>query len=280
LSNLVKRLLSAAVLIPPVLWAFVVGGWWLKGLAVVVATLCLWEYTGIVAKGETRNRAVTIVVGVATLLAALLFTDATHSLLALNLGLVLLGSLFVLSPGDFPNAWRRLSTLHFGVIYVSLGLYAVCHLRDLGEGLSGAGKGAFLIVAMTGTWANDTCAYFAGRAFGKHKMAEQISPKKTWEGFAGGAVGTLVFLFSGRALFPTVFAPVSALDLVLVALPTAFLGPMGDLAESMLKRNFDVKDSSNIIPGHGGMLDRIDAVLFVAPWVLFYFSAIKPALGL
>lgn len=280
MSNLVKRLLSAAVMIPPVLWAFVAGEWWLKGLAIVVGGVALWEYTGIVARGEARNRAVTIIAGVAALAAALSFNDATRALLAIQLGLVALASVFVLSPGDLATAWRRMSMLHFGIVYIVLGLFSVCALRDLGDAFPGGAKGAFLIVAMTATWANDTCAYFAGRAFGKHKMAELISPKKTWEGFAGGAVGSLVFLFCGRLLFPAVFSPVTPLDLVCVAVPTAFLGPMGDLAESMLKRNFDVKDSSNIIPGHGGMLDRIDAVLFVAPWVLFYFGAIKPALSL
>jgi phosphatidate cytidylyltransferase len=207
------------------------------------------------------------------------FRDGLQSLLLLNLALVVLGSMFVLSPGEMATAWRRLAQHYFGMCYIVLGLFSVVSLRELGQGYVGVGQGAFLIVAMTATWANDSWAYFVGRAIGKHKMAEHISPKKTWEGFAGGAVGTLVFLFAGRLLFPNVFSPVTAIDLVLVALPTAFLAPMGDLAESMLKRNYDVKDSGQIIPGHGGMLDRIDAVLFVAPWAMFYFSVIKPHLG-
>ena len=126
--------------------------------------------------------------------------------------------------------------------------------------------------------ANDTCAYFAGRAFGKHKLAPLLSPKKTWEGFAGGFVGTLGFLFAGKALFPETFAGLTSTDLVLLGVPSAFLGPVGDLAESLLKRNYDVKDSGNILPGHGGMLDRIDAAFFVCPWVLCYLVALKPLL--
>jgi phosphatidate cytidylyltransferase len=285
LSNLTARLLSAAVMIPPVLWAFVQGAWWLRGLAIIVGAISLWEYTNVVSPrapegsgGRARDRWATIVIGLAALVASLVFEDATRALLTLQLGLVLLTSMFVLSPGDMPTAWKRLALLYFGVVYISLGLFSVVKLRDLGAPYSGSAAGAFLIIAMTSTWANDTCAYFAGRAFGKHKMAEHISPKKTWEGFAGGALGSLVFLIGGRLVFPSTFAPASWTDLVLIALPTAFFGPMGDLAESMWKRNFDTKDSSNIIPGHGGMLDRIDAVLFVAPYVLFYFTAIKPLL--
>jgi phosphatidate cytidylyltransferase len=110
-------------------------------------------------------------------------------------------------------------------------------------------------------------------------MAGPISPKKTWEGFAGGFVGTPLFLFGGKALFPSMFAHVVPVDIVFVSVGASFLGPMGDLVESLWKRAYDVKDSSNLIPGHGGVLDRIDAVFFVGPWVLGYFAALKPLLA-
>jgi phosphatidate cytidylyltransferase len=275
-SNLVLRLLSAAALLPPVIAAFIFGGWWLKALILLVACACLWEYGSIVAKDEPRSRVALMVVGMIAAALLLVVDSAAQALLVLQLSMIAFASMFVLAPGDLATAWRRLCTLMFGVLYIGLGVIAVVRLRDLGDGLAGAGRGGFILVAFTATWANDTCAYFAGRAFGKHKMNEVVSPKKTWEGFAGGAVGTLLFLLGARWLFPGAFGAMSYLDMVLVSIPASFLGPMGDLAESMFKRNYDVKDSGKILPGHGGMLDRVDAVFFVAPWTLAYFVAIKP----
>lgn len=124
---------------------------------------------------------------------------------------------------------------------------------------------AWVIMAFVVTWANDTLAYFAGHAFGRHRLFERISPKKTWEGFAGGLAGSVLGALAVRALLlPDTLGPGAA---VVVGIGAAVLGPLGDLAESMLKRGAGVKDSGRTIPGHGGLLDRIDALLFVAPWV-------------
>jgi phosphatidate cytidylyltransferase len=115
------------------------------------------------------------------------------------------------------------------------------------------------------SWANDTLAYFAGRFLGKRPLAPRISPKKTWEGFWGGAAGSIAGAVAVKLLFlPAVSIPA----VVVVGAGAAVLGPLGDLSESMLKRAAGVKDSGRVIPGHGGLLDRIDAVLFVAPWVV------------
>jgi phosphatidate cytidylyltransferase len=278
-SNLALRVLTALVLLPPVIACFVVGGWWLRGLIVAAAVACLWEYGGIVAREDKAARIVLLVVGTLSTVLLLFAQTAVQGVLILQLGVLVIGSLFVLRPGHFDSAWQRMCVLAFGVVYVGVGLGSVSHLREMGDALSGAGRGGFVMVAFTATWANDTYAYFAGRAFGKHKMAELISPKKTWEGFVGGALGTLLFLVGGRFFFDGLFAGMSYLDAVLVGIPVAFLGPMGDLAESLLKRNHNVKDSGKLLPGHGGMLDRIDAVLFTAPWTLLYFEAIKPMLA-
>ncbi len=279
MSNLAQRIVVALGLLPFVLWMFVAGGWWLRGLLMATALICFWEYGQVTARNDKPARAALLVVGTgATVHALAAAGDAFATLLVFNLAVIALGSLYVLRPGELHTAWPRLALLGFGVMYIGLGLWAVARLRDLGDALEGAARAGPILAAFTATWANDTCAYFAGRFLGRHKMAPLISPKKTWEGFAGGAVGSLAFLFTGRALFPDVFAFFTAVDLVCIALPTAFLGPMGDLAESMWKRGFDTKDSGAILPGHGGMLDRIDAVLFVVPWSLFYLGSLKPAI--
>lgn len=278
MSNLTLRIVVALALLPFVLWMFVLGGWPLRGLLMATGIICFWEYGQVTAKGDAVARAALLIIGaLATGHALAAANDAFATLLVFNLAVIALGSIYVLRPGELHTAWPRLALLGFGVVYIGLGLWAVSRLRDLGDTLEGAARAGPIMAAFTATWANDTCAYFAGRFLGKHKMAPQISPKKTWEGFAGGAVGSLAFLFAGRALFPELFSFFTALDLVCIALPTAFLGPMGDLAESMWKRGFDTKDSGAILPGHGGMLDRIDAVLFVVPWSLFYLGSVKPA---
>jgi phosphatidate cytidylyltransferase len=123
----------------------------------------------------------------------------------------------------------------------------------------------WVILAFVVTWANDTFAYFAGHLFGKHKLLERISPAKTWEGFAGGVLGSVVGALVTRWLL--LGGELSVAAAAGIGLGGAVLGPLGDLAESMIKRGAGVKDSSRIIPGHGGLLDRIDALLFVGPWV-------------
>lgn len=115
-------------------------------------------------------------------------------------------------------------------------------------------------------WSSDTFAYLAGRIFGKHKMAPKISPKKTWEGFAGGVVLTLILSFFIEKNFPELRG-----NWMVVGFLVSVFAPLGDLVESQLKRNFGVKDSGNIIPGHGGILDRLDSFIICAPVVYLYF---------
>jgi phosphatidate cytidylyltransferase len=130
----------------------------------------------------------------------------------------------------------------------------------------------WIFLALAIPWLGDTGAYFAGRAFGKHKLYELISPKKTIEGYVGGIITATIGVFVIRSLSLSVLSP---LDCVLIGLGIGTLAVIGDLAESLLKRAFGVKDSGKIMPGHGGLLDRIDSLLFVLPplygyalWVL------------
>lgn len=115
-------------------------------------------------------------------------------------------------------------------------------------------------------WSSDSFAYFAGRLFGKHKMAPAISPKKTWEGFAGGVILTLILGF-----FIEKYLPELRGNWMIVGFLVSVFAPLGDLVESQLKRTFGVKDSGNIIPGHGGVLDRLDSFIICAPVVYLYF---------
>lgn len=115
-------------------------------------------------------------------------------------------------------------------------------------------------------WSSDSFAFFTGKFFGKHKMAPRISPKKTWEGFAGGVFFTLILGYFIETNFPDLRG-----NYIIVGLLVAVFAPFGDLVESQLKRTFGVKDSGNIIPGHGGILDRLDSFIICAPVVYLYF---------
>jgi phosphatidate cytidylyltransferase len=117
-------------------------------------------------------------------------------------------------------------------------------------------------------WASDTGAYFAGTFFGKRKLFERISPKKTWEGFIGGAVLALIFAF-GMAMFTDTL---NMTQWMVVGIIIIVGGTFGDLVESLLKRSIEIKDSGNALPGHGGFLDRFDGLLISAPFIVAYLE--------
>lgn len=161
-----------------------------------------------------------------------------------------------------------------GFIYIGLGFSHLILLRFFDETrtiqtiLGNFTMGETLVWLMfIGTWASDSFAYFVGRAMGKQPLSENISPKKTVEGFVGGVIGTTVLIFIiGHFLFDFNFLLMTPLGIAL-----AIFGSLGDLVESTLKRHTKIKDSGNIIPGHGGVLDRFDSVLFNAP-IMYYYA--------
>ncbi len=176
--------------------------------------------------------------------------------LGLAFGVMSLLTLALFRRGPIANASRAAGAVALAWLYCGLLVSTVTGLRlRFGFG--------WVLLVFVMTWANDTFAYFAGRFFGRHKLWERVSPHKTWEGFAGGALGSVVGALAVRALLLDALPPWAAL---LAGAGAAVIGPLGDLAESMLKRAAGVKDSGRLIPGHGGLLDRIDALLFVAPW--------------
>jgi phosphatidate cytidylyltransferase len=149
------------------------------------------------------------------------------------------------------------------VIYLAIPLSLLCYLGFLGNEYSGK-----LLMAMFFLiWTNDTGAFISGITMGKHKMFPRISPKKTWEGTIGGVLLTIAVAY----VLSIYWLPMSTLQFVLLAIVVSVFATLGDLTESMFKRAAGVKDSGNILPGHGGILDRFDSMLFVAPAVAFLF---------
>lgn len=161
------------------------------------------------------------------------------------------------------------SVTFFGLAYFGFFGSYFFRLRELPNG---AWVLLWLFIA---TWAYDTGGYFVGGLWGKHKLAPQVSPKKSWEGCFGGAALTFVGLFLLWKYFPVYSQMFTLIDVAALALLLSFFGQVGDLVESIIKRSLSAKDSGSLIPGHGGIFDRIDSLLFNAPVLFFYLTQIK-----
>jgi phosphatidate cytidylyltransferase len=174
---------------------------------------------------------------------------------------VILPLIFLLWRKGKENAFTSWAWTIAGILYIGWILSYLIALRNLENGRD------WVILAMGCTFASDICAYLVGRAIGKHKLAPYISPKKTWEGSAGGALGAIVIsilVVWGFGL------PVSFGEAVILGLLISAAGQIGDLIKSLFKRNTGVKDSSQVIPGHGGFLDRVDSQAFAGVAVYLY----------
>jgi len=172
----------------------------------------------------------------------------------------------VLAGRELKSGLLDTAVLAFGVFYVAWLLGHLIRVRQLADG-------AFLIFFLfLVTWANDTAAYYVGTFLGRHQMAPRLSPKKTWEGAVGGLVGSVAAAFACRAWF---LDSLSAADAAALGLLAGVAAPLGDLCESVLKRSAGVKDSGGIIPGHGGVLDRVDSLIFTTPVLYYYLLAVR-----
>jgi phosphatidate cytidylyltransferase len=167
---------------------------------------------------------------------------------------------------DLKSGFVDTAVVAFGLFYIAWLLGHLILLRSLPEG-------SFLVFFLfLVTWANDTGAYYVGSLWGRHPMAPRISPRKTWEGFTGGLIGSVLAAFACRAWFLESLGQADALWLGLLI---GIAAPLGDLCESVLKRSAGVKDSGAIIPGHGGILDRIDSLIFTTPTFYYYILSVR-----
>ena len=171
---------------------------------------------------------------------------------------MLFTALLGLAAGPKRGVTVRMAVTVLGMLYIGLGFSAVLLLRPMDE------NGLILLTVIFGTWAGDTMAYFTGRFFGSTPMAPVLSPKKTWEGFAGGAISAVLLV-----VFIGLYTPLGPADSLILGAVIAVAGPLGDLFESLVKRDVQIKDSGHGIPGHGGVLDRFDALIFAS--VAAYF---------
>ncbi len=312
MSNLATRILVALVGIPLILLLVFAGGFYFYGFVVAVSVAGLLEFFRLAKeKGYAPITWIGVAFGVA--LTTVFLTDRLRGTLSLYLDragvsfpsptlsqsllivlllfvpVILLVELFRGKPGSLANA----AVTVLGPAYVSLFSGSLLGIRELFGvehfpifrvfGVSAAVPppgvlatldhwgAATVITIFAAIWVCDSAAYFAGRAFGRHKLFERVSPKKTVEGAVAGFIGAVAAFVVARAFFLPYLSPGEA---VVCGFIVGILGQAGDLVESLFKRDAGVKDSSQMIPGHGGVLDRFDSLVFVSPVLYLYLDFI------
>lgn len=261
-SELAKRVLVGVPAAAFLLWMVWLGERPFEILMGIIAMITLWEVHNILIKAHMPDIfPLTILIAAGAWL--LPYLPGWGALTGGSVIIVVtVWAIFDLKT-DTSSRW--LSTLFCGV-YVPVGFLMVVNIRGLGSAI----EGFWLLVSfLLMIWGNDIFAYFGGKKFGKHPLAPSVSPKKTWEGFWIGFFGSGVGLAIAWWLANPY--PASFLTVLPAAVVVSILGPAGDLLESRLKRLAGVKDSSNLLPGHGGLFDRFDALLLSSPFVFFYF---------
>lgn len=253
------RVATALVL----LFAFLAALFWLparlwSGLSVLLAAAAAMEWAALLGlRGGQR------VLYAASMAAAALVILISDAFMATSLALLSFGvsALFwcALAPLWLEKKWRIASPagLLVGAVIIVPTALALVMMRVISP--------YFVLAVMAAIWVADIAAYFVGRHFGKHKLAPQISPGKSWEGALGAAAGVLIYGFAVVLAAGHDLAPASAVLLGMILLATTVLSIVGDLFESLAKRQIGVKDSGNLLPGHGGLLDRLDSLTATLP---------------
>ncbi|NUO79902.1 phosphatidate cytidylyltransferase [candidate division KSB1 bacterium] len=272
--NLGQRVMVGVIFIPVILGASWYGKQAFLFLIEVIIGAGLIEFYNLAKQKHARpQRELGIIAGLGFSLLIYAGHSDKISLLLTGLAVLLLLVELFRKPEPGGSPLLNAATTIFGVVYVAGLLSFLVLIREMprATGAEYAHAGTWLILIFVTIWICDTAAYFVGKGFGTHKLYERVSPKKTWE----GAIGGLVFaVLAALACHGTFVKGLRMVDAAVIGLLAGTVGQMSDLVESLFKRDAGVKDSSILIPGHGGMLDRFDSEMLVAPLVYLYLLAV------
>jgi phosphatidate cytidylyltransferase len=278
MNELTKRIIVAAIGIPLGIIVIYFGGLVFNIVIYIISAIALWEFYKLAEKkGYPTDFALGIGLGFATIGPYTIFMLDGTLLEDMFYYELLKGAVFVyvlcflLVPFYFlfskkENYLAGIGVVFAGFFYISLPFFCLVILRDLDNGFY------WTILTFATIWICDSAAYFIGKKFGKHKLMSVVSPKKTIEGAIAGFIAALIFfIFASNYLINEISLTTS----IVLGVVIGIFGQIGDLIESKIKRDVGAKDSSNLIPGHGGILDRFDSIIFVVPFVLIILNLLN-----
>lgn len=265
--SLIKRVAVAIVFAPLIIWIFIARGIPLFVFSVIVTLVGQWELFGMFGhRISVLQRIIAYAAGFSILTGA--FLGSTGWFFGLMVAVTAISFVIEILNGTTDRMTRVAFTL-FSVVYPAAFMSFLPAIAAF-DVPSFASSMRWMIVFMIAVvWVFDSASYFAGRAFGRHPFFPSVSPKKTIEGFAGGIAGAVVTGIAAGGIIDSG----GIIHFVILSVIIAFAGQAGDLSESIIKREMGIKDSSSIIPGHGGILDRFDSLFFAAPAVYLYLKA-------
>ena len=277
MKNFIPRAISGIIYALIIFLGTTLHPYGLMALMAIFASFCLFEFIKLTNLSDKLYLGGSIIASIFLFVFfgkefyTTLFTGAEHYDFFLNTKAFIAPVLFTISIVTIFFSTRELindfSKATIAVVYVVLPFILALTIPTFGYNLGENKMHPELLFVFILLWTSDSFAYIAGNLFGKHKFAPKISGAKTWEGFFGGFIFTLLAGY----LIETYFDQNTIVNWTIIGLIVAFFGPIGDLAESKLKRFFGVKDSGNLIPGHGGFLDRLDSFIFVIPFIYLYY---------
>jgi len=269
-SNLLTRVVIAFIFGPLIIYITLLGRLPFLILVEILIILGLWEFFYLTRlKNFQIPKWILLLLGVFLGISVYLWGGGTFIFFLLGV-LYLTAFIFVIK-GRTQGATADLSSSVFAFFYVA-GLFSfLILLREMPQelGLDYKIGGLWIVYLLICIWSCDTFAYFIGAPLGKHKLSPSVSPKKTVEGFVGGILGAVSAAFFAYYVF---FKSAQLKHLLVISIFVSLIGQIGDLTESLFKRDAEIKDISHIIPGHGGILDRFDSLLFVSPIIYYYLK--------
>lgn len=263
-----KRVIVSLVGVPLILIASYLGGYYFFTFVAIISLFSFYEFGLLV-----RNKSANINLPLGGLIIFILLLNQYKNFTNLE-DIILLSSLLLLTVELFRNkgsAIFNLGSTFLGIFYIGIFAASLIALRESQfSTIESNVNGAYLIISILASiWIGDSAAYYGGITFGRHKLFPRVSPKKSWEGAIFGFIFSVVSLILARLI---VLDFLSWMNVLAIGIIVGIVGQIGDLVESLLKRDSEVKDSSSIIPGHGGFFDRFDSLLFSAPAIWLYLK--------